>query len=176
MKKIFLFFVLLMLALPAFPEMAIKGTILDSGNQTPLQFVNVVVFKQGSKTTSAGVTSDKDGVFFIPALENGKYILRLSFIGYKTLEQTIDVTSKNMNIGVLKLDQNAENLKGVEVVGQASQMHFDVDKKVFDVGQNISAAGGSASDVLKNIPSVTVDNQGNIALRNDGNVQVWING
>ena len=165
-----------MLALPAFPEMAIKGTILDSGNQTPLQFVNVVVFKQGSKTTSAGVTSDKDGVFFIPALENGKYILRLSFIGYKTLEQTIDVTSKNMNIGVLKLDQNAENLKGVEVVGQASQMHFDVDKKVFDVGQNISAAGGSASDVLKNIPSVTVDNQGNIALRNDGNVQVWING
>jgi outer membrane receptor protein involved in Fe transport len=176
MKKIFLFFVLLMLALPAFPEMAIKGTILDSGNQTPLQFVNVVVFKQGSKTTSAGVTSDKDGVFFIPALENGKYILRLSFIGYKTLEQTIDVTSKNMNIGVLKLDQNAENLKGVEVVGQASQMHFDVDKKVFDVAQNISAAGGSASDVLKNIPSVTVDNQGNIALRNDGNVQVWING
>jgi outer membrane receptor protein involved in Fe transport len=62
------------------------------------------------------------------------------------------------------------------VVGQGSQMHFDVDKKVFSVDQNIAAAGGSATDVLKNIPSVTVDDQGNVSLRKDGNVEVWING
>ena len=64
----------------------------------------------------------------------------------------------------------------MEVIGQKSQMRFEVDKKVFDVDQNISAAGGSASEALQNIPSVDVDNEGNISLRNNSNVEVWING
>ena len=86
------------------------------------------------------------------------------------------MAGSQVNLGVIKLEAENKKLGEVEVVGQASQMHFDIDKKVFSVDQNISAAGGSASDVLKNIPSVTVDNQGNVALRKDGNVEVWING
>jgi len=88
----------------------------------------------------------------------------------------VEVNTTPVNLGIIKLDADSKNLKEVEVVGQGSQMHFDIDKKVFSVDQNISAAGGSASDVLKNIPSVTVDNQGNVSLRKDGNVEVWING
>jgi len=176
MKKVVSFIFLFLISISAFSLTPIKGTILDAGNQTPLQFVNVSLLKQDSNSFVSGVTSDKDGVFYLPAVENGKYMLRISYIGYNTINQALDVTSKSMNVGILKLVQNSASLKEVEVVGQGSQMHFDIDKKVFSVDQNISAAGGSASDVLKNIPSVTVDNQGNVALRKDGNVEVWING
>lgn len=175
-KKFLLFVGLLFITLPAFSEMAIKGTILDAGNQTPMEFVNVTLYKPGSETPVVGVTSDKDGVFFLPAVEKGKYILKLSFVGYNTVSQPVEITAKAVNVGIIKLTQNSESLKEVEVVGQGSQMHFEIDKKVFSVDQNIAASGGSASDVLKNIPSVTVDNQGNVSLRKDGNVEVWING
>jgi len=157
-------------------EQGIKGTIVDSGDQTPLDFVNVAVFKQGSKTPLVGVITDTKGVFNIPSVSKGKYNLRISYVGYSTINQTLEVLDKPLNLGMIKMDENSKKLGEVEVIGQGSQMHFDVDKKVFTVDQNISAAGGSASDVLKNIPSVTVDNQGNVALRKDGNVEVWING
>ena len=176
LRKFILSVALLLIVLPAFSETAIKGTILDSGNQTPMEFVNVTLYKPGSETPVAGVTSDKDGVFFLPAVEKGKYILKLSFVGYNTISQPVEISSKATNIGIIKLTQNSESLKEVEVVGQSSQMHFEIDKKVFSVDQNIAASGGSASDVLKNIPSVTVDNQGNVSMRKDGNVEVWING
>jgi outer membrane receptor protein involved in Fe transport len=102
--------------------------------------------------------------------------LRISYVGYNTINKIVEVNSSLVNLGIIKMDADTKKLGEVEVVGQNSQMHFDVDKKVFNVDQNIAAAGGSASDVLKNIPSVTVDDQGNVALRKDGNVEVWING
>ncbi len=176
MKKVLLFVFLVLMSLSAFALTPIKGTILDAGNQAPLEFVNIALLKQDTNSMVSGVTSDKDGVFFLPAVENGKYTLRISYIGYNTINQKLDVTGKSMNVGILKLVQNSKSLNEVEVVGQGSQMHFDIDKKVFSVDQNIAAAGGSASDVLKNIPSVTVDIQGNVSLRKDGNVEVWING
>lgn len=176
MKKIVLFFLISILSFPLMAEVSIKGTIVDAGDQTPLNFVNVALFKQGSKTPVVGVITDNYGVFHIPTIADGKYNLRISYVGYSTINQVIDVAGKPVNLGTIKMNDDSKKLGEVEIVGQGSQMHFDIDKKVFTVDQNISAAGGSASDVLKNIPSVTVDNQGNVSLRKDGNVEVWING
>jgi len=176
MKKIFSFFLLVTLTFPLFAAVSIKGSIVDAADQSPLDFVNVTLFKQGSTKPVTFVSTDTNGSFIFPAIEKGKYNVRFSYVGFTTINQVVDVTEQTVNLGTIKMDADTRNLKEVEVVGQGSQMHFDIDKKVFSVDQNISAAGGSASDVLKNIPSVTVDNQGNVSLRKDGNVEVWING
>jgi len=176
MKKIVLFFLISVLSLPLMAAVSIKGTVVDADDQSPLDYVNVALFKQGSKTMVTGVTADDKGVFIIPSVANGKYNLRISYVGYNTLNQVIEVTGKAINLGLIKMVEDSKKLGEVEVVGQNSQMRFGIDKKVFSVDQNIAAAGGSASDVLKNIPSVTVDNEGNVSLRKDGNVEVWING
>ena len=178
MKKIFLGILLFFLAFTVFaePSSIVKGTIVDASSHTPLDFVNVAIFKQGSEKPIKGVVSDKNGSFVIPSIATGSYTIRISFIGYNTVKQEFSMTGGAVNLGQIKLEENSKKLKEVEVVGQGTTMKFEVDKKVFNVDQNIAASGGSASDILKNIPSVTVDNQGNVALRNDGNVQVWING
>ena len=176
MKKIFSFFLLFVLAFPLLAAVSIKGSVVDAGDQSPLDFVNITLFKQGSTKPITFVSSDTNGTFVFPTIEKGKYTVRFSYVGFTTINQVVEVNTTPVNLGIIKLDADSKNLKEVEVVGQGSQMHFDIDKKVFSVDQNISAAGGSASDVLKNIPSVTVDNQGNVSLRKDGNVEVWING
>ncbi|MDR3654025.1 MAG: TonB-dependent receptor [Paludibacter sp.] len=176
MKKIFALFLLFSLSLPTFAMFSIKGKIIDAGDQTSLSYVNVALFKQGSKKLITGVATDENGVFLIPSVDKGKYNLRISYVGYNTVNKTIEIANSHIDLGIIKLEDDSKKLGDVEVVGQAAQMHFDVDKRVFSVDQNIAAAGGSASDVLKNIPSVTVDDQGNVSLRKDGNVEVWING
>lgn len=176
MKKIFLFSMLFALAFPVLAAGSIKGSVVDATDQSPLDFVNITLFKQGSQKPITLVSTDTNGSFILPVNENGKYNVRFTYVGFNTNNQVVVVNDNSVNLGVIKMNADTKKLGEVEVVGQGSQMHFDVDKKVFSVDQNIAAAGGSASDVLKNIPSVTVDNQGNVSLRKDGNVEVWING
>ncbi|MEI6554642.1 MAG: TonB-dependent receptor [Paludibacter sp.] len=177
MKKVlFSVFLFLSITFQAFAaEGSIKGTIVDAGDQNPLDYVNVALIKKGSPKPIALAITDTKGGFVIPTIENGNYMLRITYVGYTSVMKPVEVKGPVL-LGTIPMTENTKELKEVEVVGQASQMRFEIDKKVFSVDQNISAAGGSASDVLKNIPSVTVDNQGNVSLRKDGNVEVWING
>ncbi len=176
MKKILSNFLISTLALPLLAFTTITGTIIDNSNLAPIEFVNVAVFKQGNAEPAFGVTTNANGVFLFPSVPNGKYSIRFSFVGYKIYNQLLTVEDSPLNLGIIKLIGNSKTLGDVEVVAQGSQMRFDIDKKVFSVDQNIAASGGSATDVLKNIPSVKVDNEGNVSLRKDANVEVWING
>ena len=176
MKKILSTMLLALFAVSAFALQTIRGKIVDANTQTPLDFVNIVLVKSNSETPTAGVVSDEKGNFLLPNVPNGKYTLKISFVGYNPIELPLNVTKNELNMGVIKLQENSKALKEVEVVGQGTQMRFDIDKKVFSVDQNIAAGGGSASEVLQNIPSVDVDTEGNISLRNSSSVEVWING
>lgn len=176
MKKVFSFLLFFSLTLPLLAEFSIKGKITEEGTQSPLDFVNVTLFKQGFNTPATGVTSDVNGFFHIPSVPNGDYRIRISFVGYETYNKSVTINGESLNIGIINLKKNSKELGEVEVVGQGYQMRFDIDKKVFNVDQNIATAGGSATDVLRNIPSVDVDNEGNVSLRKDANVEVWING
>jgi outer membrane receptor protein involved in Fe transport len=162
--------------IPLFAGSIIKGKIVDSDDQSPIQYVDVALLKQGTKTLLSGTTTDSMGVFTIPSIDKGKYTLRISYIEYKTVNQIITVSDSILDLGIIKLSGTSRKLGDVEVIGQTPQVRFEADKKVFSVDQNISAAGGSASDILKNIPSVDVDTQGNISLRNNSNVVVMIDG
>lgn len=176
MKKYFLFSVFISFSVLSFAVQTIKGKIVDAASQQALDFVNVSLIKENSQEPAAGVVSDATGKFELPNVPGGKYTLKVSFVGYNTIQIPLRVDNKLLDMGLIKLSEDSKSLSEVEVVGQGSQMRFDIDKKVFTVDQNIAAGGGAASDVLQNIPSVEVDNEGNVALRNSTNVEVWING
>ncbi|MFW9597397.1 MAG: TonB-dependent receptor domain-containing protein [Paludibacter sp.] len=176
MRKLFLSIIFLSVLFPLFALYTIKGKIVDSSTQAPIDFVNVALIRQNTETLAAGVTSDANGNFVLPQVATGKYTLKISFVGYNTIELPLVVTNKEQDLGVIKLLEDSKTLSEVQVVGQGSQMTFDIDKKVFSVDKNIASAGGSASDVLQNIPSVDVDGEGNVSLRSNSSVEVWING
>lgn len=176
MNKIIFSLLFFLVFIPAYSLQTIRGTIVDGNTNKPLDFVNVALIRTGTEIPASGVVSDAKGQFVLPQVPDGRYTLRVSFVGYNSIDIPLNVTNRELNMGMIKLFENSRVLSEVEVIGQGTQMRFEIDKKVFSVDQNIAAAGGSATDVLQNIPSVDVDNEGNISLRNNASVEVWING
>lgn len=179
MSRFFSFFIVLILGTAcAAAQGTVKGNVLDKRANEALQFVNVIVTKQGETKTLKGGITDERGAFRISGLENGSYTLTASFMGYKPLKRnfTISDEKKTVSYGRLYMSEDSQMLNEVTVTGQRSSMKLEVDRKSFDVSQQIINAGGAAADVLENIPSVEVDNDGNISLRGNTSVEVWING
>ena len=175
-KRIVLFLVAVF-AVMAMDAAVVKGKIVDAGGSA-LDFVNVMLTSKSDKSAVYGAISDATGHFEVLNVPAGDYVLDITFVGYQTIKRDVSVKSLNdqVALGRLVLREDAKMLGEVEVVGQASQMRFDIDKKVFNVDQNLAASGASASEMLQGIPSVDVDNEGNISLRNSSSVEVWING
>ena len=155
---------------------SIYGTVIDGDNDEPLGFVTVALIPEGSNTPVAGCSTDDDGSFELSNIKAGKYTLKFSYVGYHDENRSIEVTSSRTGIGTVKLKSDRKLLKEVVVTEQRSQMSFDIDKRVFTVDQNIATTGGTASDVLADIPSVEVDTEGTVSLRGSESVTVWING
>lgn len=156
----------------------IRGKVMDAKTHEPMQFVNASVRKAGDTAPLKGMVTDETGAFHITNLPQGSYTLSISFIGYKPVEKNFTLTKEKpgINFRTVSLAEDSQLLGEVKVTGQKTQMRFDIDKKVFNVDQNISSTGGTASDVLSNIPSVEVDNEGEVSLRGSSDVTVWING
>ena len=154
----------------------IKGLITEASDGAPLGYVNVVLTKSGQTLPVAGAVSKDNGSFLLPQVANGRYKIEFSFVGYTTTSKMIVVSGKTLDLGKVVLSDDSQTLNEVQVVGQGPQMKLEADKKVFTVDQTIAAQGASASEMLQNIPSVDVDNSGNISLRNNSNVVVWIDG
>ena len=169
---------LLMATLAANAQGMVRGHISDKTTGEALSFVSVKVSRQGSNDFVGGATSDIEGAFVVNNLKEGRYMLTLTMMGYKTFTRNFDITrdKPNVHFTQLYMSEDAKMLKEVTVTGQQSSMRLEVDRKSFDVSQDIANAGQSASEVLENIPSVEVDTDGNISLRGNESVEVWING
>ena len=172
MKKILSIATLLVFAISTFAAQ-VTGKVVDANTRKVIDFANVSIM-QGDQLIT-GVVSDADGSFAIE-VKDGTYTLVVSFMGYSEQRKEITVAGKPVNVGRIALKEDTQMLKDVEVVAQGSSMRFELDKKVFTVDQNIASAGASVTDVLENIPSVDVDQEGNISLRNSDDVEIWING
>lgn len=161
----------------AFAQGSVKGKVMDKQTDEVMEFVNVVVETPAGKLVKGAIT-DVSGQFYITGLKDGNYQLQVSFVGYKTLTRqfTISASDRNKHYNALYLSEDAKVLGEVQVTGQRSQMKLEVDRKVFSVDQILAAAGGSASDLLENIPSVEVTTDSEISLRGNSSVEVWING
>ncbi|WP_295344139.1 outer membrane beta-barrel family protein [uncultured Prevotella sp.] len=178
MKRFIIFFLLCLCAYTGWAQGIVKGKILDRQKSEPLGFVNIKVTEQGSDKFAGGGITDAGGNFNVTGLKDGKYTLTLTFMGYKDVTRQFEITptKRDVQFKLLYMAEDAKQLNEVTVTGQRATMKLEVDRKSFDVGQLISNAGQAASDVLDNVPSIEVDNDGNVSLRGNSSVEVWING
>lgn len=176
MKRFVLGFFLTFLFLPAFSAVTVTGRVIDASNRQPIEFVIVSIVNPSTQKTVGGALTDEFGVFNISNIQRGDYELSISFVGYVSYSDKLKVQDVELSLGDILLKENAQELKEVQIIGQGMQMRFDIDKKVFSVDQNIASAGGSATDVLQNIPAIEVDSEGDISLRNNSSVEIWIDG
>ncbi len=178
-KNILLLLVGVLLPLSAaMAQGSVRGKIVDETTGEPVEFVNIVVTPKGSTHLAGGTITDEHGAFHIENIGYGSYVLTVSYIGYQnaTREFALSAAAKHAHFKQIAISEDNQMLKEVEVTGIRSQMKFEIDKKVFNVDQAIAATGGSASEVLQNIPSVEVDTEGTVSLRGSESVTVWING
>lgn len=157
---------------------SVAGKILDSLSREPLSFASVRIFQNSDKKLIGGNITSEDGEFLIE-LPAGQYYGDIEFMGYKTYaiaQFSITNERTHHNLGTIKLASSTSILDEVVVQAQKSSMELSLDKKIFNVGQDLANAGGNASDILTNIPSVSVDPEGNVKLRGSDNVRILIDG
>jgi hypothetical protein len=155
----------------------ITGKIINKGSGEPMDFVTVQLIDANTgKPLPIGTNTDEDGSFIIKGVKDGKYLVRITNIGSVAQERPVTVKAGTANIGTVSLADDTKLLQEVVVEGVRSQMRFELDKKVFTVDANVTAAGSSASELLESIPSVEVDQDGEVSLRGNSSVTVWING
>lgn len=178
---IFLLFVLTVSNLSAQKQSkgTITGIIVDKQSKQPIEFANVVLQKESDNAQISGTTTDAKGKFTFDKIADGKYKIVYSFIGYEQQETpivSIADKSRAVNIGSLALAVSSQEIKDVVVVGERSTYTNSIDRKVFNVGKDVIGKTGSVSDLMQNVPSVSVDIDGNISLRGSESVMVLING
>lgn len=155
-----------------------SGKIVDKETRAPLEFVNVAFFSE--KTLVGGGITNATGHFRVEKLPLNKPIFaRISSIGYteiRTAEITITTKDPIKKMADIELSSSAISLNSVEIKGQKRMIEYALDKKIVNVEQSLVSEGGTASDVLQNVPSVTVDEDGKVSLKGSENVTILIDG
>ena len=141
-----------------------------------MDFVTIQLLDEKGKPLAIGTSTDLDGNFLLQNVGDGKYLLKVSNIGSVEQERPVIVSGSDIVIDDIHLADDAKVLQEVVVEGIKSQMRFELDKKVFSVDANVTVAGTSASELLESIPSVEVDQDGEVSLRGNSSVTIWING
>lgn len=153
----------------------ITGKITDEQEQ-PLPNASVAVYDSDQEKVITGASSQQDGSFEIE-VDPGSYVLKVTFISYKPEIREIEVgPGETTDVGTLTMNATAESLGDIFVRAESSEIEMGFDRRVFNVGQDITSLGGSAVQVLNNVPSISTDIDGNISLRGNESVRVLING
>jgi outer membrane receptor protein involved in Fe transport len=160
---------------PKQKEVIVTGKVIDLETKQPLEYATIAFFsKRLNKITTGGITNEK-GDFSIP-VPTGIYDVLIEYISFKTQTISDKRISINENIGAFSLELDLEALDAVEVIAERTTVEIKLDKKIYNVGKDLTVRGGTVSDVLDNVPSVSVDVEGNVALRGNDNVRILING
>lgn len=154
------------------------GKIVDEDTDMPLDYATISLYNSNDSTLVSGNVSDLEGNFSIKA-PVGAYYATIDFLSFnpKTINAINPTPDQSIfDLGVVKLKSQATALDEIVVTAEKSQMELSLDKKVFNVGKDLSSRGGSAADLLDNVPSVQVDVEGNVSLRGSNNVRILIDG
>jgi outer membrane cobalamin receptor len=157
----------------------IRGRVVESEFEVPLQYANVVLYSARTKEQVTGAMAVKDGLFELKGLRPGRYYLEVKFIGYhlKTIENiTLRPPDMNIDLGTIALEQAMLPVDEIVVEAERPAIEFKIDRKVINVDKHYTATSGTAVDVLENVSSVTVDVEGNVSLRGSENFTVLIDG
>ncbi|MCK0179384.1 TonB-dependent receptor family protein [Flavobacteriaceae bacterium S0862] len=156
-------------------DVKITGKVIDKETKEPLEYATVAFFsKQQNKIVTGGITDIK-GNFSIP-VPAGVYDVSIEYIAFKKITLTDRRLLDDINLGTFEMEVDAQSLGEVEVIAEKTTVEIRLDKKIYNVGKDLTVSGGTVSDVLDNVPSVSVDVEGNVALRGNDNVQILING
>ncbi len=155
----------------------ISGTIVDQASTLPVEMVNVRLLRVKDSSQVRSATTDKKGNFHFGTISAGSYILQFSFTGFTGKSMPVTVNDQPaLDLGTIGISRTATVLKEVVVASKKSLLNASIDRKIYNVSQDIMAQSGSASDILKNVPSVEVDIDGNVSLRGSQEVKILING
>ncbi|WP_418501514.1 TonB-dependent receptor domain-containing protein [Flagellimonas sp.] len=156
-------------------SITITGKILDSDSGQPLEYATFVLQKADDPNQVTGGITDPSGSFEIETAP-GTYNIRVEYISYKTYARDGQTYNSSIDLGSIRLSPDVAQLQEVEVVGEKTTVEVRLDKKIYNIGKDITTSGGNVSDALNNIPSVSVDVEGGISLRGNDNVRILING
>ena len=189
MKRFLLFIIFVSVAQGLFAQMPgggaptitgrISGVVIDSLTNKPLDYVTVSLARSTSGKNINGALTDEKGAFKIDNVSTGTYKLTINFMGYNTkIINAVETTpaKPDNHLGKILLSPSAKVLKEVSVTGEASIIENKVDKVVYNAEKDATVSGGNAGDVLRKVPMVSVDQDGNVSLRGSQNVRVLING
>lgn len=176
LMKVLTTFIFLACSISLLAQYAIEGKVLEASSNAPLDFASVVAKNKTDSTFVNGVTTAEGGYFNLNTPTENIF-LEISFIGFdvKRIDE-VKFKGKKVNLGDVLLGENSELLDEVVVRADKSTTEFKLDKRVFNVGQDLSTTGASALEVLNNVPSVNVNIEGQISLRGSSGVQILING
>ena len=172
-----LLFILSLFTLTSFGQarqIVLSGTITDAEKSEPLPYATVSVYNRNGDLANGGI-ADENGIFKLNVSPND-YSLNFEYIGFESITTDVKRYTNSTNIGTIQLVSSVESLEGVDVVGQSAEVEIRLDKRVYNVAKNNLIRGGTVSDVLENVPSVSVDIDGNIELRGNNNVRILVDG
>ncbi|EGV44978.1 TonB-dependent receptor [Bizionia argentinensis JUB59] len=156
-------------------QITITGKVFEKATSYPLEYATVAfVDKDDNRIVTGGITTES-GAFSIP-IPAGVYDVTIEFIGFIKLTIPNQTLTTNRNLGNIGLVEDAQALDEVEIIAETTTVEIKLDKKIYNVGKDLTVRGGTVSDVLDNVPSVSVDLEGNVALRGNENVKILING
>lgn len=152
----------------------ITGTVLEAETDEKLEYATIIITPKNNDKVTGGITN-VNGDFDIE-IKAGLYDVAIEFLSLETKYFLNKNLTKDTNLGAIKLNQSAEALDEIEIIAEKSTVEIRLDKKIYNVGKDMTVKGGTASDVLDNVPSVTVDVEGTISLRGNESVRILING
>lgn len=156
---------------------SVSGKVIDKNSKQPIPYVNISI-KKADKVITGGITDD-NGNFSVKNIALDTYTVELLYMGYKSQTFTIKLTpeDKISNLNTVSLEEEAVQLKGVEIVSERSTIVQKIDRKVINIGKDLIASGNNASEIMNNIPTVSIDAQTKeISLRGNSNVRILIDG
>lgn len=156
------------------PKIHVTGSVIDQESKQALEYATLIFKPQKGKRLSGGIT-DSQGNFDIE-VPVGQYTISVEFLSFKTKTLPTRKLTKSINIGTISLESDMEALDEVEIIAEKSTVEIHLDKKIYNVGKDMTVKGGTASDVLDNVPSVTVDVEGNVSLRGNESVRILVDG
>ncbi len=178
MKKTFTFLLICITSLCSSQSVpyTIQGKVIEFSSQQPIEFASVVVKEKANGTLLTGTSTAEDGTFLIKT-KIKEVQLEISFLGLSTLDiENVYFKGNTADLGIIQLENDSEKIEEVLISAQKSTTEFKLDKRVFNVGSDLSSTGASALEVLNNVPSVDVNIEGDVSLRGSTGVQILING
>lgn len=153
----------------------VSGKIIEIETNQPLEYATITFFSKVENKMKGGGITDPDGNFSIP-IPQGIYDVTVEYFSFENITKLNVNFNQDTNLGTLKMNSDLQALDAVDIIAEKTTVEIKLDKKIYNVGRDLTVRGGSVSDVLDNVPSVSVDIEGNVALRGNGNVRILING